>query len=99
MRRMALGLGIPDSAILRDEKGFNTASTIRNVRPWLDSRPAIVVSEFYHLPRIKLACQRAGLEVRTVPARPAHWARSWPLASLAREIPAFWLYYLRAVVT
>ena len=35
MRRMALGLGVPDSAILRDEAGSNTAATLRNVRPLL----------------------------------------------------------------
>jgi uncharacterized SAM-binding protein YcdF (DUF218 family) len=97
MRRMAVSLGVPDSAILRDEAGLSTAATLRNVRPLLAGHSAIAVSEFYHLPRIKLACQRTGIDIRTVPARPAHWARSWPLASMAREIPAFWLYYLRAL--
>lgn len=98
MRRMALRLGVPDAAITRDEGGLNTAATVRNTRSMLTSQSTIAVSEFYHVPRIKLAFQRAGLDVRTVPAQPAHWARAWPLKSMAREVPAFWLYYARAAL-
>jgi len=97
MRRMAVRLGVPDAAILLDDAGLNTAATVRHVQPMVAGRPVIMVSEFYHLPRIKLACERAGLQARTVPARPTHAARAWPLKSMAREIPAFWLYYARAV--
>ena len=97
MRRMAVSLGVPDSAIVRDEAGLNTAATLRNARPLLATKPAIAVSEFYHLPRIKLAAAGAGIDVITVPARPAHWSRQLPLANMIREIPAFWLYYARAV--
>lgn len=49
-----------------------------------------------HLPRIKLAYARAGLDAWTVPARTSSIPRT--RAIVAREIPAFWLYYLRAVV-
>jgi len=97
MRRMAIKLGVPDSAIVRDEAGLNTAATLRNTRPLLFGKPAIAVSEFYHLPRIKLAAASAGIELLTVPARPAHWTRRLPLPNMIREIPAFWLYYARAV--
>jgi uncharacterized SAM-binding protein YcdF (DUF218 family) len=103
MRREARRLGVPAAAILEDPLGWNTAATVRNTRPFWTSPagPArlrvLAVSEFYHLPRIKLAYQGAGLEVYTVPARPGHPLRAWPLRSIAREIPAFWLYYGRAV--
>lgn len=103
MRREARKLGVPAAAILEDPLGWNTAATVRNTRPFWTSPagPArlrvLAVSEFYHLPRIKLAYQGAGLEVYTVPARPGHPLRAWPLRSIAREIPAFWLYYGRAV--
>ena len=49
----------------------------------------------YHLPRIKLAYAAAGVDVWTVPARTLDPQTK---AIIAREIPAFWLYYLRAVV-
>jgi uncharacterized SAM-binding protein YcdF (DUF218 family) len=97
MRRMALRLGVPDSAIVRDEAGLNTAATLRNARGLLAAGPAIAVSEFYHLPRIKLAAAGAGIDLLTVPARPAHWSRQLPLANMVREIPAFWLYYARTL--
>lgn len=103
MRREAVRMGVPASAILLDPLGWNTAATVRNTlglgRPQPGAAPPrlLAVSEFYHLPRIKLAYQAAGLEVYTVPARPSHPYRAWPLRSIAREIPAFWLYYGRAV--
>lgn len=57
----------------------------------------LAVSHFYHLPRIKLAFARAGLDVLTVPARgPRPIARTPAL--VVREIPAFWAYFLRAVL-
>jgi len=97
MRRMAVSLGVPDSAIVRDEAGLNTSATLRNTRPLLAAKPVIAVSEFYHLPRIKLAAASAGIDLITVPARPAHWSRQLPLSNMLREIPAFWLYYARAL--
>lgn len=103
MRREAIRLGVPAVAILEDPLGWNTAATVRNTRSLGRTAPGgrrpriLAVSEFYHLPRIKLAYQGAGLEVYTVPARPSHPHRAWPLRSIAREIPAFWAYYGRVV--
>jgi uncharacterized SAM-binding protein YcdF (DUF218 family) len=96
MRTMALGLGVPTAAIALDREGLNTAATVRNTTALAAQGHVLAVSEFYHLPRIKLAYQRAGCEVFTVPARPANWLRDWPLNSVLREIPAFWSYYGRA---
>ena len=55
----------------------------------------LAVSQFYHLPRIKLAYARAGVDAWTVPARTSITRTT---AIVSREIPAFWLYYLRAVM-
>jgi hypothetical protein len=57
----------------------------------------LVVSQYYHLPRIKLAYSRAGYDVWTVPSRDTPIRQSSLL--VAREIPAFWLYYLRVAFT
>ena len=100
MRRLALSLGVPDDVIVLDRHGLSTAATIRNTALALqgtaESR-VVAVSEFYHLPRIKLGYHAAGREVYTVPATPSHWARNWPLRSILREVAAFWTYYVRAV--
>ena len=98
MRTMALTLGVPTAAITLDREGLNTAATVRNTASLAAQGHVLAVSEFYHLPRIKLAYQRAGCEVSTVPARPANWLRDWPLNSVLREIPAFWVYYGRGLV-
>jgi vancomycin permeability regulator SanA len=52
-----------------------------------------MVSHFYHLPRIKVTCQRSGLEAYTVPADTA--ALRGMAINLGREDLAFWAYYLR----
>jgi len=100
MRRLAQSLGVPDDVIALDRHGLSTAATIRNTTLALqgtaESR-VVAVSEFYHLPRIKLGYHAAGREVYTVPATPSHWARNWPLRSILREVAAFWTYYVRAV--
>ena len=97
MRRMAVRLGVLPADITLDEKGFNTQATVANTESLLaglDARRVLVVSHFYHLPRIKLAYQRKGLEVYTVPARETYLLRQMPY-NMAREVAALWVYYLR----
>lgn len=97
MRRLAVSLGVPADAILVDAQGTNTQATVdgtsRMLRE-LGCRRVLAVSHDYHLPRIKLAYLRAGLDVWTVPAREtrelAHKPRYW-----AREVLACWYYFVR----
>ncbi len=91
MRRRAISLGVPERAILSDRNGVNTRETVKNTSAFSARRERVIaVSEFYHLPRIKLAYGQAGLDIVTVPAKTAHWARRFPVSSVMREIPAFW---------
>ncbi|HEY0140133.1 MAG TPA: YdcF family protein [Thermoanaerobaculia bacterium] len=93
MRRYAMSRGVPDAAILKDSKGLNTEATVVNTLALSNARRILVVSDFYHLPRIKMAFQRHGVDVYTVPAKPSTLA---PMPyNLARESVAFWAYYLR----
>lgn len=99
MRDLAVALGVPSDAIILDSGGLNTnASVADTIRIFRDNglHHILAVSQFYHLPRIKLAYARAGVDAWTVPARTSLVLRTW--AIVAREVPAFWLYYLRAVV-
>ena len=91
MRRAALSLGVPASAIALDPHGINTEATVRNTAK---SGPRILaVSHFYHLPRIKMTYQRYGAEAYTVPARTS--SVTPVVYNIARESVAFWAYYLR----
>ncbi len=94
MRRLALLNGIPPTAILVDSNGLSTRATVSNlpsVTSGIDVRRVLAVSNFYHLLRIKLAFDRSGIPTRTVPARDH---QPTPLGQIAREVAAFWTYYL-----
>lgn len=97
MRRYAVKHGVRPEDIFTDESGLNTQATVRNTVPlfrqWHAGR-VLAVSHFYHLPRIKLSYQRAGFEVCTVPARQKYFLSQMPY-SMAREVAAFWTYYVK----
>jgi uncharacterized SAM-binding protein YcdF (DUF218 family) len=99
MRDLAVELGVPSGAIVLDDEGDTTSASVANTTRLfhdLEAHRILAVSQFYHLPRIKLTYAAAGVEVWTVPARTTSIPQTKGL--IAREIPAFWLYYFRAVV-
>lgn len=100
MRNLAIDRGVPSDAILLDPQGHSTQATAEHTCLMLDRLEvtrAIVVSHFYHLPRIKLAYQRQGRDVFTVPAKESYTLRAMP-AYMLREVAAIWWYYLRPLV-
>jgi vancomycin permeability regulator SanA len=97
MKRMAIQLGVKPDDILLDAHGVNTQATVKNteaVFQQLHATRILVVSHFYHLPRIKLAYNREGWEVYTVPAKESYLLRQMPF-NMAREVAALWVYYFR----
>ena len=101
MREMAIQLGVKPGDILLDNEGLNTQATVRNSKAIfskLKVTRVLVVSHFYHLPRIKLAYQRAGLEVYTVPAKESYLLRQMPY-NMAREVAALWVYFVRPLAS
>jgi uncharacterized SAM-binding protein YcdF (DUF218 family) len=97
MRRLARRLGVPDSAILLDSNGLNTDATVRNtvaLQTEAGFTRLLVVSHGYHLPRVKMAYRRTGLEVYTVPARETRPLTQMPYL-MAREVAAVWAYFLK----
>ncbi|MCP4422596.1 MAG: YdcF family protein [Chloroflexi bacterium] len=96
MKNKAIEMGIPKTAIIIDPQGLNTQKTVENTTKIFQQTAAkniIVVSHFYHLPRIKMAYQRHLYNVITVPAKSPYTLTRLPIYIL-REIPALWLYYL-----
>jgi vancomycin permeability regulator SanA len=99
MRDMAIGRGVPATRIVVDSNGVNTNATVANTAPFFGGtgwRRIMAVSQYYHLARIKLAYARVGWDVLTLPAKSAS-IRQTPML-VAREVPAFWMYYLKAVL-
>lgn len=97
MRGYALKQGVRAEDIFIDNEGVNTEATVRNTTPLFQqwhAKRVLAVSHFYHLPRIKLAYQRAGVEVWTVPAHQHRFLGQIPF-NMAREVAAFWSYYLK----
>jgi uncharacterized SAM-binding protein YcdF (DUF218 family) len=98
MHNYAVNHGVRAVDIAIDDGGVNTEATVHNTLPMLrqwHAQRVLVVSHFYHLPRIKLAFQRAGVQVFTVPARQGRLLGQIPF-NMAREIAAFWKYYFSA---
>jgi uncharacterized SAM-binding protein YcdF (DUF218 family) len=97
MRNYALKHAVPAEDIFIDNQGVNTEATVRDTLPLFQRwhcRRVLAVSHFYHLPRVKLAYQRAGVDVLTVPVHRGHFLVKLPF-NIAREVAAFWDYYLK----
>jgi vancomycin permeability regulator SanA len=96
MRRFAVSLGVPDAAIISDTSGVNTAATVAHtlrILSHLGARRVLVVSHYYHLPRVKLCFALAGRQVFTVPAEQTCILPQMPLL-MGREVVGLWAYYL-----
>jgi vancomycin permeability regulator SanA len=96
MSRYLAGRGVPDSALIEDGRGINTFATCVNARALLRSRHAStvdLVTQYFHVPRARLAAKRAGLEV--VGARAPRFFEPRDLYSLAREVVALPVYALK----
>lgn len=88
--------GVPPSRIVIDVEGRNTWLTAIHVRAWLRAHHAarvLAVSQFYHLPRCRLAFARLG--VRELSAAAPRWYGPRDVFALAREVPALVKYALR----
>ncbi len=105
MQQMAIELGVDEKAIVLDERGVNTEATVHNTGKSLGRFEIerarrhfplrlLAVSHGYHLARVKLAYQRAGWEVYTVPARETFKLPSRRFL-VCRECAALISYYLR----
>jgi len=95
MKNLAVSLGVPESDVVLDEYGLNTAATADNT---IDMAGRLLaVSHAYHLPRIKMAYQQRGVEVYTVPAKERYVLTAMPYM-MAREVAAWWFYYAQGFV-
>jgi uncharacterized SAM-binding protein YcdF (DUF218 family) len=88
--------GVPASAILEDNDGNTTWMTAKNTARVMDERhlkSALVVSEYYHMPRCRLAFEKFGI----APVYTSH-AQFWCLRnffSVPREVIGYAAYSMR----
>ena len=94
MQRLAIELGVPDSAIQLDPGCLRTRISCVRARREFGVTQAVVVTQRFHLPRALLVCERAGIDVvgvasdeRTYPWR---WSVTWQAREAAATAVAWW---------
>ena len=80
MRRLAVQLGVPDSALVLDYGGRRTYDTCYRARFVFGVKKAILVSQAFHLPRAVYLCDQMGIESIGVDAD----RRAYRLSSLVQ---------------
>lgn len=89
--------GIPAEAIIRDNQGNTTYASVQNARQIMKVRgdySLLVVSQYFHLLRATIACNRMGIPV--VYSASSDWFFEWrDLYSIPREIVGLYYYVFR----
>ena len=95
MMRWLVARGVPASAVIIDNQGVDTKATARNTAALMaahDFDSAIVVSQYFHISRTRLAFHKAGLpDVGSAHPDYFEWR---DLYSIAREIPGYASYLI-----
>lgn len=89
MQSYLIQQGVPAHQILRDGEGFNTEATSRNAAASMRQRSfrtALAVSQYFHVPRLRVLLRRQGVEV--VGTAHAKFFELRDVYSLAREVVA-----------
>ncbi len=94
MANYLLANNVPADSIIRDNEGITTGATATNVAAIMEQRnwdSAIVVSQYYHISRSRLAHRRAGID--SVTTAHASYIEARDAYSLLREVPAYTKYF------
>lgn len=88
MRDFALGLGIPEQAIVLDYAGRSTYETCYRAGAIFQVDKAILVTQGFHLPRALYTCNALGMEAIGVSADRQRYRISSRVVWHVRELPA-----------
>ncbi|HWB58939.1 MAG TPA: YdcF family protein [Chthoniobacteraceae bacterium] len=96
MKRYLVANGIPAEQIIADNQGVTTYASAKNLRRILDERKltsVLVVSQYFHIPRSRLALKKVGIE----PVHSAHaqFFEARDVYSIARELVGYLDYAVR----
>ncbi|HEU4451671.1 MAG TPA: YdcF family protein [Longimicrobium sp.] len=93
MKRYLVQKGIPSERIIPDSRGINTAATAKNAAAIMRQKGwtgAVVVSQYFHIPRCRLALRRQGIS--PVYSTYARYFEPRDLYSIAREMVGYPAY-------
>jgi vancomycin permeability regulator SanA len=97
MRDYLLQHGVPSADVLVDSNGGTTFATASNAHALMEERglhSALVISQYFHVPRARLALRRAGVE--KVYSAHARYFELRDLYSAPRELVGFVWYAVRS---
>jgi uncharacterized SAM-binding protein YcdF (DUF218 family) len=96
MKAYLAGHGLPPESVIEDHHGENTYASARNTALFLKDRQlrsVLVVSQYFHLPRARLALSRFGVPV--IHTAHAQLFELRDLYSVPREVGGWIIYALR----
>jgi len=96
MRSYLMHHDVPSAAILVDSGGINTYHTAKNCAQLMSEhhwRSVLVISQFFHISRSKLAMRRFGVSL--VYSAHADYYELRDIFSLGREVVAYAYYFVR----
>lgn len=95
MKKYLVEQGIEEKNIIEDSKGFTTFDTAKNTKKIIEEKnwkSVLVVSQYYHISRIKLAFHKVGIgTVFSAHAKIWEWR---DLYSLLREFVGYYAYLI-----
>jgi vancomycin permeability regulator SanA len=96
MARYLQSRGVPASAIIEDNQGWTTDATARNAALLMRAhgwKTAMVATQYFHVPRFRLALERSGIAVSGNVHAPYFELRD--LYSVPRETVGYAVYFIR----
>ena len=96
MKEHLISEGMPESNILVDSNGLNTYMTVANSLKIIEENEfnsVLVISNYFHIPRIKMVCNRFGID--SVYSAHAHYFGLRDVYSITREVVAYGYYLVR----
>lgn len=95
MKEYLMAEGISSDSILLDEEGNDSYMTAKNTKKIMDQggfRTVTVISQFYHIARVRLAFHKVGLNEVYTAHSTSYEVRD--IYSLIREFPAYYKYLI-----
>ncbi len=97
MKDYLIAQGIPEANIILDNQGLDTYLSVENASKIMEENhytSILVISQYFHIPRIKLACKRFGID--SVFSANANYFGLRDIYSIIREVIAYGYYLVRS---
>ena len=94
MRALLIAQGVPDTALTLEERSTTTGENIRFAAALILERDVLIVTDWYHAPRARLAARRAGLTAKTSAPPRQGGNPQQQIKSALREVFAYIVYFL-----